>query len=1171
VDAERVIDRRQPAVTGPVPRNAGRFAALARRTIVAAAIAGLLQGAASIVAIADDVSAARIALDPAAAAVVTRGPYLQTGTPTSVIVRWRTDAATNSRVTYGATPTGMTQVADVATSTTEHEVVIQGLMPATRYYYTIGTTGEVLRGAAGDLSFKTNLATGSATPMRIWVLGDSGTKDANQRAVRDAYRNYGAGRETDLWLMLGDNAYSDGTDAEFQAAVFDVYPEFLRSSVLWPTLGNHDGHTADSATQSGPYYSIFSLPRNGEAGGLASGTEAYYSFDFGNVHFVCLDSEGSDRSTGGAMLKWLAADVQATTQPWIIAFWHHPPYSKGSHDSDSDSAMSQMRQNALPILEQAGVDLVMTGHSHSYERSYLLDGHYGSSSTLTLAMKKDGGDGRIDGTGAYVKTTPDLAPHEGAVYAVAGSSGKIGGGDLNHPAMYISLNVLGSMILDVNGLQLDARFLDSTGVVRDSFTIKKGSAPPTPPAAPSNLAASAVSASQIHLSWLDLSNNESGFRVERCSGGSCANFAQVGTAAAGATSYEDMGLLASTTYRYRVAAYNSGGVSSWSNEASATTDAPPPPPAAPSNLAASALSSSQVRLAWTDQSNNETGFRVERCAGSGCTTYALVGTTTAGVTTWDDSGLQASTTYGYRVAATNGSGTSGYSNEASATTLAPPPPGAILFQDDFEDGVADGWTESGGSWTVVTEGTKVYRQSGTSGDGISAAGDVNWTDYTVEVRARPVIFNSAGGFARLMARYRDASNYYYLLLRSTQVLELKKMVAGTATTLATKSFAVAADGWYTLRLEAVGTGLKGYVDGALELSATDSQLGAGRIAVGTYNAEARFDDMLVRVPGGTPAPAAPTGLAASALSTSQVRLTWTDRSDNETGFRVERCTGSGCTTYALVATTGANVTTWDDSGLATSTTYGYRVAAVNGGGTSAWSNAVSVSTATAPPAAPSNLAASVLSSSQVRLTWTDQSGNETGFRVDRCTGIGCTTYALVATTGANVTTWDDSGLAASTTYGYRVAAVNGGGTSAWSNAVSVTTEAAPPGDADLDGVQDGVDNCPTVANAAQDDVDGDGWGDMCDNCPTVSNSTQQDSDSDGLGNVCEDMRVNANVVNTGSSAGRIDGSDFFRLARAFGSRRGDAAFDPLVDLNRDRKVDGADLALIASVWGEVVP
>ena len=131
-----------------------------------------------------------------------------------------------------------------------------------------------------------------------------------------------------------------------------------------------------------PYYDIFSFPKLAEAGGVASGTEAYYSFDYGNIHFVCLDSDETIRASNGPMANWLRNDLANNTQDWLIAFFHHPPYSKGSHNSDTETELIQMRQNFLPILEEHGVDLVLSGHSHAYERSKFIDGHYGSSGTF---------------------------------------------------------------------------------------------------------------------------------------------------------------------------------------------------------------------------------------------------------------------------------------------------------------------------------------------------------------------------------------------------------------------------------------------------------------------------------------------------------------------------------------------------------------------------------------------------------------------------------------------------------------------------------------------------------------------------------------------------------------------------------------------------------------------
>ncbi len=498
---------------------------------------------------------------------LTRGPYLQMGTPNRMVVRWRTDQATNSRVRYGLDSGNLDGIADNAAVTTEHEVALANLLPNTKYYYSAGSTAATLVSGV-DYFFMTAPTTGTRQKARIWIIGDAGTNNANQWAVRDSYYSFTGAAHTDLWVMLGDNAYDSGTDTEYQGAVFNTYTTMLRKSVLWPAFGNHDAGSASSSTQTGVFYNIFTLPNNAQSGGVASGTEAYYSFDHANVHFICLNSHDIPRASNGAMLNWLRNDLDATTQDWIIAFWHHPPYTKGSHNSDSESQLIEMRGNALPILEEAGVDMVFCGHSHSYERSFLLDGHYGSSSTLTGAHLLNNGSGREDGDGAYTKPVLGKASHQGAVYVVAGSSGKTSGGALNHPAMYLSLNVLGSVVLDVDNDRAEVKFLGTAGNVQDYFTMVKGGPPPI--AAPSNLTATAVSESQINLAWTDNSGDESGFKIERKTGLS-GTYAQIATPGAETTSYSNTGLTAGTTYYYRVRAYNGAGNSSYSNEANATT------------------------------------------------------------------------------------------------------------------------------------------------------------------------------------------------------------------------------------------------------------------------------------------------------------------------------------------------------------------------------------------------------------------------------------------------------------------------------------------------------------------------------------------------------------------------------------------------------------------------
>ncbi|MGH9868074.1 MAG: metallophosphoesterase [Candidatus Polarisedimenticolia bacterium] len=413
---------------------------------------------------------------------VRRGPYVQRATPTSVVVRWRSLAATDSRVLYGPSMASLTGSAVNPAVTTEHEVTLAGLSPATKYFYAIGSTAGIREGPTPGFHFVTPPAAGTSAATRVWVVGDSGTNAAQSRAVRDAYGIFTGTRHTNLWLMLGDNAYPDGTDLDYQSAVFDLYPVMTKKSSLWPALGNHDTISSNPGTQTGPYFDIFNLPAAGQAGGVPSGTEAYYSFDHANIHFVVLDSDSSSRLPGGAMLTWLQQDVQATERDWIIAYWHHPQYSKGAFDSDIDTRLKQMRENALPILEAAGVDLVLMGHDHTYARSFLVDGHYGDANSMAPSMIVDGGNGRVDDDGAYIKPFEGIQPHSGTVYALLGSSSSTGMVQQIHPVYLVSLvSRLGSLVLDIEGQQLRARFLDNTGVVRDSFTIFKGD--PAPPVA----------------------------------------------------------------------------------------------------------------------------------------------------------------------------------------------------------------------------------------------------------------------------------------------------------------------------------------------------------------------------------------------------------------------------------------------------------------------------------------------------------------------------------------------------------------------------------------------------------------------------------------------------------------------------------------------------------------
>jgi acid phosphatase type 7 len=591
----------------------------------------------------------------AMAASLTRGPYLQNGTPSSLVVRWRTDTATDTLVQYGTAPGNLTSSAYSPLLTTEHEITVSGLSANSLYYYSIGSSTATLAGNDANHYFITFPPVGQNTSARFWVLGDAGTQTGSQIAVRDAYYGFTGTRHTDMWLMLGDNAYNVGSDTEYQGAVFNMYPTMLRKSVLFSTLGNHETAQATAYVDTYPYFGIFTLPTAGEGGGVPSGTEHFYSFDFGNIHFICLDSMTADRATNGIMANWLRSDLGNTLGTWIVAFFHHPPYTKGSHNSDTEPELQQMRQNFNPILEAGGVDLVLSGHSHSYERSFLIDRHYGLSGTFSSTNKIDGGSGRD--TTPYVKPS-GLVAHKGAVYSVAGSSGQTSGGSLNHPAMFVSLNVLGSVVLDFSTNRLDFKFVNSSGAVQDYFTVIKGGAPNPP----TGLAATPGD-SQVALRW-NSSASASSYNVKRSttSGGPYTTIAPNVTG----TNYTDTTVVNGTTYYYVVSAVNADGESANSSQVSATPN-PATPPAAPTSLIASQSGKKKIALTWTQSTSpNVVSNRIYRATVSGGP-YTVVATIAA-ATSYQNSGLTSGTTYYYRVTAINSSGLeSVQSNEASAT------------------------------------------------------------------------------------------------------------------------------------------------------------------------------------------------------------------------------------------------------------------------------------------------------------------------------------------------------------------------------------------------------------------------------------------------------------------------------------------------------------------------
>ncbi|MCY7358970.1 MAG: metallophosphoesterase [Rudanella sp.] len=503
---------------------------------------------------------------------IARGPYLQMGTASSMIFRWSTDVAIEGRVICKSCKTGVvrtstwqpTQPSRLESSNTltllrtihSDSVMVDGLEADTPYSYTIeGRQSSVapivvLQGGSDNI-FQTAPLTGTVTrPIRIWALGDFGVDSTISSAaysrhlkVRNAFTNYLSRNNIDyvnMWLWLGDNAYDWGTAQEYQRNVFDVYDSrvagqrIMKQTPIYATPGNHDYHNNKTAAGDrytprdyrvqhnlNHYYDVVNNYTRGDNSGVHSGKEEYYSYDYGNIHFVSLDTYGfeCDKQPDGsyncpsgdsilvttlgsngqpksAQVRWLKRDLEKAQQDnrikWIIVITHYPFYSMGTKDSDTDLEIKPLREKFLKFLEQYKVDMVMTGHSHVYERSKPIRGHYGTESEFiadslrflapaTPDANAIGWYARPSAAGSnsmiYFKKSSD--PKNYIVHAVSGSGGALGGQKPSwpHAVMQQSLNIGGSMFLEITGNRLDAKFITEDNQVNDQFTIFKDADP----------------------------------------------------------------------------------------------------------------------------------------------------------------------------------------------------------------------------------------------------------------------------------------------------------------------------------------------------------------------------------------------------------------------------------------------------------------------------------------------------------------------------------------------------------------------------------------------------------------------------------------------------------------------------------------------------------------------
>ncbi|NOR58978.1 MAG: serine/threonine protein phosphatase [Sulfurimonas sp.] len=392
---------------------------------------------------------------------VPREPYAVMQTQNSITVKWQSDEFEVGSLDYGFFSDSLSKNIKDEKKTKKHSITVSGLNECTKYYYKVNS--DSLEIDNEDRSFKTLCK--NADSQKIWVIGDSGEPGKDQdRVYKQMLKQIDNDfNKLDMWVLLGDNAYRSGTQKQYNKNMFEPYKELVKRFVPWAVIGNHDA-------RRWAFYNIWDFPTNGESGGEPSGSEKYYSIDNGNLHLVMLDSEMRRIDANSDMAAWLKKDLSKNTKPWVIVALHTPPYTDGGHNSDSDydsgGRMKKVRENLVPIFDEYGVDLVLSGHSHDYERSQLIVNHTGKSKSFNKQNIVQ------DAKSCYTKSIKPTKD-SGTIYQVCGSSAKLDHADLKHPALPFAFQEMGSIILDITPTTLSSKFINIDGNIMDEFIIKK--------------------------------------------------------------------------------------------------------------------------------------------------------------------------------------------------------------------------------------------------------------------------------------------------------------------------------------------------------------------------------------------------------------------------------------------------------------------------------------------------------------------------------------------------------------------------------------------------------------------------------------------------------------------------------------------------------------------------
>jgi phosphodiesterase/alkaline phosphatase D-like protein len=812
------------------------------------------------------------------------------------------------------------------------------------------------------------------------VIGDYGLAGTNEQNVANLVKSW----NPNFILTVGDNNYPSGAASTIDPNVGQYYHSYISpykgsygpgdtTNQFFATLGNHDYNSTSGFT---PYLNYFTMPGNGR----------YYTLTEGPVEFFVLDSNSQEpdgRTSTSVQGHWLQSQLAASTATWKLVVFHHAPYT-------SDSQVAPTTVMRWPF-QAWGASAVLTGHAHMYERlsednnfPYIVDGLGGVSrdsiGTISVgslvrynaqfgALRVAATDTQLTfqfivTTGAVIDTlslTNSLPAAPSNLSATAISASEIDLSWTNNatnqagfaiqrstdgttftPLATVGANVTSFKDIGLAvGTQYFYRVQATNPSGSSSFSnVANATTSSGIPAAPSNLLATAVATSEIDLSWTNNATNQTGFLIQRSTDG--MTFTQLATVAANVTSFNDTGLAASTQYFYRVQATNANGGSPFSNVASATTSTGIP--AAPSNLLATAVSTSEINLSWTNNATNQTGFLIQRSTDG--MTFAQLATVAANITSFNDTGLTANTQYFYRVQATNANGGSPFSNVASATTSAgvPAAPSNLLATAVATSEIDLSWTNNATNQTGFLiqrsiDGT-TFTQLATVAANVTSFNDTGLTANTQYFyRVQATNANGGSPFSNVASATTATSGGSpaapsNLVAVVASLNEIDLTWVNNATNQTSIAIQRSLDGTNFTSIATVAAGATSFQDTTV---AAKTQY---YYRVQAVNASGSSASNVVTTKTAT-APAA-SGIAATAVSASEVDVSWIDNSINETSFKIFRSTDG--VNFTPVGIVGANITRFVDHTVSANTLYYYHVRAYNGVASTTGANTASVMT-----------------------------------------------------------------------------------------------------------------------------------------------------------------------------------------------------------------------------------